>query len=210
MSEFDDLKVILLGESGVGKTNLINRSMGEEFNEEEASTTGSSFSVKKIKLGQKVYDVKLWDTIGQEKFRHLTKLFYSDSKIVIFVYDISIKESFDALKNYWVKDINDKLGENIIKGVVGNKIDKVVEEQVTPEEGEEYANSINARFIATSAKTEGSSKFDELLTQLLGDYLTKIGKNDHIEDKKEDNDNKNNKKQLKEKKPDGQKKKRKC
>ena len=198
MSDLDDLKVILLGESGVGKTNLINRVMGEEFNEGEISTTNSSFSLKKLKLGQTEYSVKLWDTIGQEKFRHLTKLFYSDSKIVIFVYDISIKESFDALKDYWVKDINDKLGENIIKGVVGNKIDKVIEEQVTPEEGEEYAKSIGARFLATSAKTEGPQKFEELLTQLLGDYLTKIGKNETQEVKNEDNNN--NKKKIKRRK----------
>ena len=196
MSDLDDLKVILLGESGVGKTNLINRVMGEEFNEGEISTTNSSFSLKKLKLGQKEYSVKLWDTIGQEKFRHLTKLFYSDSKIVIFVYDISIKESFDALKDYWVKDINDKLGENIIKGVVGNK------------KGEEYAKSINARFLATSAKTEGPQKFEELLTQLLGDYLTKIGKNETQEVKDEDNNN--NKKKLKEEKPKEQRKRRKC
>ena len=208
MSDLDDLKVILLGESGVGKTNLINRVMGEEFNEGEISTTNSSFSLKKLKLGQKEYSVKLWDTIGQEKFRHLTKLFYSDSKIVIFVYDISIKESFDALKDYWVKDINDKLGEGIIKGVVGNKIDKVIEEQVTPEEGEEYAKSIGARFLATSAKTEGPQKFEELLTQLLSDYLTKIGKNETQEVKNEDNNN--NKKKLKEEKPKEQRKKRKC
>ena len=208
MSDLDDLKVILLGESGVGKTNLINRVMGEEFNEGEISTTNSSFSLKKLKLGQTEYSVKLWDTIGQEKFRHLTKLFYSDSKIVIFVYDISIKESFDALKDYWVKDINDKLGEGIIKGVVGNKIDKVIEEQVTPEEGEEYAKSIGARFLATSAKTEGPQKFEELLTQLLGDYLTKIGKNETQEVKNEDNNN--NKKKLKEEKPKEQRKRRKC
>ena len=208
MSDLDDLKVILLGESGVGKTNLINRVMGEEFNEGEISTTNSSFSLKKLKLGQTEYSVKLWDTIGQEKFRHLTKLFYSDSKIVIFVYDISVQESFDALKDYWVKDINDKLGENIIKGVVGNKIDKVIEEQVTPEEGEEYAKSINARFLATSAKTEGPQKFEELLTQLLGDYLTKIGKNETQEVKDEDNNN--NKKKLKEEKPKEQRKRRKC
>ena len=208
MSDLDDLKVILLGESGVGKTNLINRVMGEEFNEGEISTTNSSFSLKKLKLGQTEYSVKLWDTIGQEKFRHLTKLFYSDSKIVIFVYDISIKESFDALKDYWVKDINDKLGEGIIKGVVGNKIDKVIEEQVTPEEGEEYAKSIGARFLATSAKTEGPQKFEELLTQLLGDYLTKIGKNETQEVKDEDNNN--NKKKLKEEKPKEQRKRRKC
>ena len=208
MSDLDDLKVILLGESGVGKTNLINRVMGEEFNEGEISTTNSSFSLKKLKLGQTEYSVKLWDTIGQEKFRHLTKLFYSDSKIVIFVYDISIKDSFDALKDYWVKDINDKLGEGIIKGVVGNKIDKVIEEQVTPEEGEEYAKSIGARFLATSAKTEGPQKFEELLTQLLSDYLTKIGKNETQEVTNEDNNN--NKKKLKEEKPKEQRKKRKC
>ena len=208
MSDLDDLKVILLGESGVGKTNLINRVMGEEFNEGEISTTNSSFSLKKLKLGQTEYSVKLWDTIGQEKFRHLTKLFYSDSKIVIFVYDISIKDSFDALKDYWVKDINDKLGEGIIKGVVGNKIDKVIEEQVTPEEGEEYAKSIGARFLATSAKTEGPQKFEELLTQLLSDYLTKIGKNETQEVKNEDNNN--NKKKLKEEKPKEQRKRRKC
>ena len=207
MSDLDDLKVILLGESGVGKTNLINRVMGEEFNEGEISTTNSSFSLKKLKLGQTEYSVKLWDTIGQEKFRHLTKLFYSDSKIVIFVYDISIKDSFDALKDYWVKDINDKLGEGIIKGVVGNKIDKVIEEQVTPEEGEEYAKSIGARFLATSAKTEGPQKFEELLTQLLSDYLTKIGKNETQEVTNEDNNN--NKKKLKEEKPKEQRKKRK-
>jgi len=210
MSDEDDLKVILLGESGVGKTNLINRAMGQDFNEEEISTTGSSFSLKKIKIGEKEYNVKLWDTIGQEKFRHLTKLFYSDSKIVIFVYDISVQESFDALKDYWVKDINDKLGENIIKGVIGNKIDKVIEEKITPEEGEEYAKSINARFIVTSAKTEGPQKFEELLTQLLGDYLTKIGKNDVKEDNNEDNTNKKVELKKNKEKSDGKKKKRKC
>ena len=210
MSDEDDLKVILLGESGVGKTNLINRAMGQDFNEEEISTTGSSFSLKKIKIGEKEYNVKLWDTIGQEKFRHLTKLFYSDSKIVIFVYDISVQESFDALKDYWVKDINDKLGENIIKGVIGNKIDKVIEEKITPEEGEEYAKSIGARFLATSAKTEGPQKFEELLTQLLGDYLTKIGKNDVKEDNNEDNTNKKVELNKNKGKSDGKKKKRKC
>ena len=210
MSDIDDLKVILLGESGVGKTNLINIAMGEEFNDEEVSTTGSSFSLKKLTLGGKEYNVKLWDTIGQEAFRHLTKLFYSDSKIVIFVYDISVKESFTALKEYWIKDINDKLGEDIIKGVVGNKIDKVLEEQVTPEEGEEYAKSIGARFIVTSAKTEGPKKFEELLTQLLGDYLTKIGKNVPKENNEENNNSQKFELKKEKEKPSGQKKKRKC
>jgi len=211
MMEDEDLKIILLGESGVGKTNLINITMGQEFNEEEASTGGSSFSQKKLKLGEKEYNVKLWDTIGQEKFRHLTKLFYSNSKIVIFVYDISVKSTFDALKEYWVKDINDKLGQNIIIGVVGNKIDKCLEEQVTQEEGEEYATSIGARFIMTSAKTEGPKKFEELLTQLLGDYLKKIGKHDPNE-LEEENSNTSKTFELKKhkKKSNEEKKKKKC
>jgi small GTP-binding protein len=176
MSEEEDLKVILLGESGVGKTNLINITMGEELNEEVVTTSNSSYSVKKINLNGKDYDVKLWDTIGQEKLRHLTKLFYSDSKIVIFVYDISERPTFEALNDYWVKDVNEKLGQNIIKGLVANKIDKFMEEKVTQEEGEEYAKNIGARFIVTSAKTEGPKKFEELIMQLLEDYLKKIGK----------------------------------
>ena len=176
MSEEEDLKVILLGESGVGKTNLINITMGQEFNEDEVTTSNSSFSVKPLNLNGKEYEVKLCDTIGQEKLRHLTKLFYSDSKIVIFVYDISERKTFEALKDYWVKDVHEKLGQDIIKGLVGNKIDKFIEEKVTQEEGEEYAKSIGARFILTSAKTEGPKKFEELVTQLLEDYLKKIGK----------------------------------
>ena len=176
MSEEEDLKVILLGESGVGKTNLINITMGQEFNEDEVTTSNSSFSVKPLNLNGKEYEVKLWDTIGQEKLRHLTKLFYSDSKIVIFVYDISERKTFEALKDYWVKDVHEKLGQDIIKGLVGNKIDKFIEEKVTQEEGEGYAKAIGARFILTSAKTEGPKKFEELVTQLLEDYLKKIGK----------------------------------
>ena len=210
MSEEDDLKIILLGESGVGKTNLINIATGLDFNPEEVTTSGSSFSNKKLNIGEKEYHVKLWDTIGQEKFRHLTKLFYSNSKIVIFVYDISVKETFDALQEYWVKDINDKLGKDIIKGVVGNKIDKCIEEKVTPEEGEEYANSIGARFIVTSAKTEGPKKFEELLTLLLGDYLKKIGKHESNEQEVENKQSKKFGLKKDKKKPDEVKKKKKC
>ena len=175
MSEEDAIKVILLGESGVGKTNLINIITGVDFNENEKSTVASTFSMKKLNVRGKVHQINLWDTIGQEKLRTLTKLFYNNSKIVIFVYDITQNYSFEELKNYWVKDVEEKLGKNIIKGIVGNKSDLFMKEEVSEEKGEEYAKSIDAEFLLTSAKTDGPKKFEAFLTKLYEKYLIKIG-----------------------------------
>jgi len=175
MSEEDAIKVILLGESGVGKTNLINIITGVDFNENEKSTVASTFSMKKLNVRGKVHQINLWDTIGQEKLRTLTKLFYNNSKIVIFVYDITQNYSFEELKNYWVKDVEEKLGKNIIKGIVGNKSDLFMKEEVSEEKGEEYAKSIDAEFLLTSAKTDGPKKFEAFLTKLYEKYLNKIG-----------------------------------
>ena len=175
MSEDDEIKVILLGESGVGKTNLINIVTGVEFNENEGSTSNSTFSIKKLNVGGKVHRIKLWDTIGQEKLRTLTKLFYNNSKIVIFVYDITHKDSFEELKKYWVKDVEEKLGKDVIKGIVGNKIDLFMKEEVTEDQGKEFAKSVDAEFLLSSAKTDGPKKFEDFIIKLYEKYLTKIG-----------------------------------
>ena len=175
MDDEEPIKVILLGESGVGKTNLINIVTGAEFNDSEASTGTSSFLQKMLTVKGNKYPIKLWDTIGQEKLRHLTKLFYNNSKIVIFVYDITRKDTFEQIKTYWVKSVEEILGKKIIKGLVANKIDLFQNEQVTEEEGEEYAKSINALFIATSAKTDGPAKFEGFLTKLYEQYLNANG-----------------------------------
>ena len=119
-----EIKIILLGESGVGKTNLINILMGIPFNDNEKSSASNSYSEKKVTINNKLYKLNLWDTIGQEKFRQLTKIFYKDSKIVIFVFDITSKESFDELQNYWVRDVKEQIGDDgIVKGVIANKMD---------------------------------------------------------------------------------------
>ena len=173
MSEEDMDKVIFLGEAGVGKTNLINITMGIAFNDQEAATSSASFSTKKISVRGKDYTIKLWDTIGQEKFRTLTKLFYTNAKIAIFVYDITQKDTFEEIKNYWVKDVEEKLGKDIIKGIVANKIDLFMNEQVTQEEGEEYAKSIGALFLSISAKTDNPKKFEDFLSKLYEQYLIK-------------------------------------
>ena len=167
----DGIKVILLGETGVGKTNIINIATNQNFEPEEKTTIASSFSKVILKIKKKQYQLNIWDTIGQEQFRQLTKLFYNNSKIVIFVYDITSHKSIDELKNYWVKDIESKLGNDIIKGVVANKIDLYLEEEVKEDEGEEFAKSIDAKFLTISAKTDNPDKFKKYITELVEDFL---------------------------------------
>ena len=168
----NQIKIILLGNAGVGKTNLINIAIGVSFNEDEKTTTASSFSVKKIILNKQEYRINLWDTIGQEQFRQLTKIFFNNSKIVIFVYDISSKTSFEALPG-WINDVDEQIGNNYIKGLVANKSDLYLEEEVKNEEGEEFANKIGARFLTISAKCDDPKKFEEFLVELVKEYIEK-------------------------------------
>ncbi len=170
------IKVILIGDSGVGKTNLINVSAGNSFNENEKSTLRASYLEKIININDVSYCLALWDTIGQEKLRNLTKLFFKNAKIVIFVYDITNENSFKGLES-WEKDVKELLGDDIIKAVVGNKQDLYNEKEVDENKAMEYANSINAKFRLTSAKTDSDS-FVNLLEELLKDYIKKNGKED--------------------------------
>ena len=97
-------KVVLLGESGVGKTCIIARFINNTFEENLISTTGASYAGKTMTFddyGGKSIKFEIWDTAGQEKYRSLTKIFYKDAKIIIFVYDITTEYSFNALKEYW-------------------------------------------------------------------------------------------------------------
>ena len=166
------IKVFFLGESGVGKSNIINILMGKVFNEHEATTGSQSFCEKKILLKKKEHKLHLWQAISQEKYRELTKLFYTDSKIVIFVYEIIYKNSFDEL-NYWIKSVEDKIGPDFVRGIIANKIDLYKDEQVSSDEGQEFAKSKNAKFLEFSAKSEGPEKLEIFLTELLKEYLEK-------------------------------------
>ena len=170
----ENIKVILIGNSGVGKTNLINVSSGGNFNPLEKSTLASSFIIIKLNVENRQYNLQIWDTIGQEKLRALSKLFFKNSKIVIFVYDITKRESFLGL-NDWHQEVKDIIGDDTIKGVVGNKIDLFTKEEVKDEEGEEYANTLNALFRTTSAKTEPKG-FTEFLQELINEYDKKSKK----------------------------------
>ena len=168
----EEIKVILIGESGTGKTSLINATMGLKFKEHLESTTTNSFSSKKVTIGNKDYVLNLWDTIGQEKFRSLTKIFIKDSKIVILVYDITRMQSFKELE-FWYKMIHDILGDEPILGICGNKQDLFTKEQVKEEEGKKYAGDKNIPFKLTSAKNPLT--FNKFLEELVKMYIEKNG-----------------------------------
>ena len=167
------IKVILVGDAGTGKTNLIGVATGQEFNAVNLSTTTCSYMRIVIKINNIEYKVNLWDTIGQEKYKALTKIFFKNSKIVLFVYDITSRKSFESLRS-WKQIIDEILGNVPIIGVVANKCDLYLKEQVKEDEGKKYAEEIGAKFIYTSAKLD-SDNFKLFLEELIKDYIINYG-----------------------------------
>ena len=170
------IKIILLGESGVGKTNLIRVATGEEF--EQNSMSSSSGSYKEgyyISSSKKKYIYHLWDTAGQEAYRSLNKIFIKNAKVVIFVYAIDNEPSFKEL-SYWIDLAKAELGDDFVMGIVANKIELYEEQQVKEEVAVEFAKNLNIKFRATSALTEPMG-FKCFLEELLIDYIKKIDPN---------------------------------
>ena len=151
---YSGLKVTILGNSGVGKTSIILRYTKNEYNENILSSRGVSYSSKIVKVNNKDVQLDLWDTAGQEKFRSLGMYFYKDSYIVILVYDITNRDSFEDLKNVWYNDLR-KYGEQYtVLAVVGNKCEMYeAENTVSEEEARQFAEEKNAVFMLVSAKT---------------------------------------------------------
>ena len=157
-------KIVLLGESGVGKTCIISRYINQVFEGNTISTNGASYAAKTLHFDDydKSLKVEIWDTAGQEQYRSLTKIFYKDATAPILVYDITRKKSFDEIKNYWYKQLLDCAPSDIVVGLAGNKADLFDREQVSEEEAKEFAKEIKAIFRLTSAMT--ASGIDELFS----------------------------------------------
>ena len=172
IKENDEIKVILVGESGTGKTSLINTSIGLPFKENIITTATNSFAPKDVKIGNKKYTLNLWDTIGQEKYRALTKIFIKDSKIVIFVFDITKEETFKEL-DYWIDTIKEILKDDAILGIAANKQDLYMNEEINEETITKYAEEKKMLFQYTSAKN--TETFTSLLEELLKQYIIKNG-----------------------------------
>ena len=147
------VKVVLLGESGVGKTSIITQFISKKFNQRCPTSVSAQFISKIMKFPEYSKNLKfdIWDTVGQEKYRSLTKIFYKDADIIIFVYDITTEFSFKAIKDYWYKETKEHTDIEPILALAANKIDLYKDEQITNSDGKEYADEINAIFQNTSA-----------------------------------------------------------
>ncbi len=147
------IKFILIGDSGVGKTCLINQYSKQEFTEEHITTVtaGGDKTFKDVNLGNKTVKLEIWDTAGQERYRSISKLLYKDAGVAILVYDITERHTFDEIKDYWYKEIKENSQGNIILGIAGNKSDLYENEKVSEEEGRNFASEIGAIFKLTSS-----------------------------------------------------------
>ena len=168
-SNAESLKVVLLGESGVGKTSIISQLMEQEFNDEQTSTTGATFSTKTMVFDNKGICFEIWDTAGQEKYRALTKMFYKDAGAAILVYDITRQASFEELKNYWANQVRENAPKKIVLAVAANKSDLIDTEQVDEKTGRAFAKEIGAIFKSTSAKNQKG--IEELFKDIGNKYL---------------------------------------
>ena len=166
----ENIKITLLGDSGVGKTCIIRRNSDAIFDENCQSTQLANYSQKVVEIDNQTLQVDLWDTAGQEKYRSLGRNFYKDSYIVCLVYDITNRDSFIDLKENWYRDLKEYGEKYTVLAVVGNKSDCYEEEQVKEEEAKEFAEKIEAIFMLTSAKTGSNINFlfEKLLRQFLG------------------------------------------
>ena len=178
-----DIKIILLGETGVGKTNLINVFFGLKFEDQIDSTLASYCNEGKFNYNNESYNYAIWDTAGQEKFRAISKLFIRDAQIILIVYSIINRKTFEQV-NFWLNLVKENLENNTyILGLVANKIDLYEHQIVTDEEGKKIAKENNIDFLITSA-LKSPETFRKFVNKLLVKYIEKegqkMGNNDSI------------------------------
>ena len=223
MSDPESIKVVLLGESGVGKTSIISQFTTHKFDPHRETSLSAQFTSKSLDfpdLGQSIkFDI--WDTVGQEKYRSLAKIFYKDAKVIIFVYDVTTENSFQSLKNYWYDETKSNWDGTPILAVVGNKIDLYNEIKVNNNDGKAFAEEIGAIFQTTSAMSDSgiSTLFENIgKTYLVPGYDYQSGDKKAQEDYMKKKQNEIGAKQEKQKrgmkleqiKDDGKKKKGCC
>jgi len=156
MGDPEQIKVVLLGETGVGKTSIISQFTTHTFDPHRETSLSAQFISKTVDfqdIGQSIkFDI--WDTVGQEKYRSLAKIFYKDAKVIIFVYDIARAETFEGLKNYWYDETKNNVDSEPILAVVANKIDLYADSKVSNNDGKAFADQIGAIFQTTSALSD--------------------------------------------------------
>lgn len=162
-------KLLLIGDSGVGKSSLLLRFTSDSF-DDLSPTIGVDFKLKLMTIGGKRLKLTIWDTAGQERFRTLTSSYYRGAQGIIFVYDVTRRETFTNLSEIWAKEVDlYSTNQDCIKMLVGNKVDRENERVVTKQEGIALARQLGCLFLECSAKTHVNVEncFEELVLKIL-------------------------------------------
>eukprot|EP00457_Paulinella_chromatophora_P009158 gb/GEZN01009214.1/.p1 GENE.gb/GEZN01009214.1/~~gb/GEZN01009214.1/.p1 ORF type:complete len:210 (-),score=34.87 gb/GEZN01009214.1/:680-1309(-) len=145
-------KLVLIGDSGVGKSCLLLRFADDNFTDSYISTIGVDFRFRTVTIEKKTVKLQIWDTAGQERFRTITSAYYRGADGIIMVYDVTSNESFEHVEE-WLSEVDRYANENTSKLLVGNKADLIEEKQVSEENAQRFAEKLGISFIETSAKT---------------------------------------------------------
>jgi len=172
INEYDLLiKVVVTGDSGVGKSAFVTRLIKDEFKEASISTIGVDFFNKKRVIDNKIYCLQIWDTAGQEKYRSITSNYYRGANVVIIMFDVTDKQSFDNVSN-WITQAKVWAGENILIYVIANKCDKIEERVISKKIACKLADEKNVKLIYTSAKT--GDNVIEIFDEITIDYAKSL------------------------------------
>ena len=200
------LKIILIGDSGVGKTNILSQYLKKQFNQDSLATVGVEFGSKIVEIEKVKIKAQIWDTAGQERYRSITTSYYKGAKGAFIVYDVTRFSSFETVER-WISELKNATEEKISIVMIGNKIDLKNNREVKTEDGEAKAISLGISFFETSAMDYKSvdRAFVALLTNIYYQSKTKnISKTKEQKDKialgKSDSIDVNNKNKQKKKK----------
>ena len=213
MSEVESFKVVLVGESGVGKTSIITQFIDQTFQEDQQSTTGGTFSTKSVVCDNgKTLKFEIWDTAGQERYRALTKMFYKDANAAVLVYDITRKDSFEEIQNYWSNQIKESSPPGIILAVAANKSDLIDHEAVDEEQARKFAEDLGAIFVSTTATQIDpvNDLFIQIAKKYTGSNEIKIKEDDEAQEQPNTDDKKGTVKLTSEKTNDKNNRRRGC
>ena len=195
------VKVIIIGDSSVGKTNIMSKYLKNIFNEDSKATVGVEFGSKLFNIEGHNIKAQIWDTAGQEKYKAITGAYYKGSKGAFVVYDITRKDTFDSIDR-WINDLKSTADPKITIILIGNKCDLEHRREILKAQGEEKAKSFGCAFLETSALS--GDNLDNAFQMMISEIFKKF-KNETIVDDDLDNmgkgeDVKLNKEQDKKKK----------
>ena len=176
-------KIVLIGDSFVGKTNIMSKYLMNEFHEDSKATVGVEFGAKKFDIEGKSVKAQIWDTAGQERYKSITTTYYKGAKGALVVYDITRKETFDSVDR-WISEVLNSGDKNMTMLLIGNKCDLDNQRQVTKEQGEEKAKAFKVAFLETSASSGENLDvaFEMIMKEVYRKWKNEVDEEDRMEE----------------------------